>query len=245
MPKFRDLAGHKFGQLTAISIDGKDTTGKTTWRCKCECGNESRHTMLNLVKGIAKSCGHLRHESRCRSDLSGLKFGSLTAIKPFDKLKWVCRCDCGNIINVRTIHLKRLHSTSCGCRKNNRIKTDAIKAIGIAPSLGRWNKIVISDAGCCDSCGSTIQLQAHHIIPKDIMPSMYFNLENGACLCKNCHKQVHNLIRQGNTPGMSLILLFKEHNPDIFECFPILGGLEDLKKCQHYIEKLIEKEDSR
>ncbi|MBQ9115721.1 MAG: hypothetical protein IJY04_01735 [Clostridia bacterium] len=31
------------------------------------------------------------------------------------KTKWICRCDCGNIISVFTNNLIRLHTTSCGC----------------------------------------------------------------------------------------------------------------------------------
>lgn len=53
-------------------------------------------------------------------DLTGQKFGRLTAIKIVGKTKqhsiiWECRCDCGNITNVVTGDLKSGHTKSCGC----------------------------------------------------------------------------------------------------------------------------------
>lgn len=55
-------------------------------------------------------------------DLSGSKFGKLTAIKVAYKNKngesvWECVCDCGNVVNVVCSNLKNGHSTSCGCYK--------------------------------------------------------------------------------------------------------------------------------
>jgi hypothetical protein len=55
-------------------------------------------------------------------DLSGIKFGKLTAIKVAYKNKngesvWECVCDCGNVVNVVCSNLKNGHSTSCGCYK--------------------------------------------------------------------------------------------------------------------------------
>ena len=61
MPKIRDVAGQVFGKLTAQAVDGKDSTGKTRWLCMCACGNTTTATMLNLVKGVTKSCGCLRN----------------------------------------------------------------------------------------------------------------------------------------------------------------------------------------
>lgn len=52
-------------------------------------------------------------------DLSGQKFGRLTAIeKAYVKNKktyWLCQCECGNKTIVLGTNLTRLHTKSCGC----------------------------------------------------------------------------------------------------------------------------------
>lgn len=53
-------------------------------------------------------------------DLTGQRFGKLTAIRIVGKTKqgcniWECRCDCGNLHNVTTRDLSSNHIKSCGC----------------------------------------------------------------------------------------------------------------------------------
>lgn len=52
-------------------------------------------------------------------DLTGQKFGQLTAIKRGENIgkytRWLCKCDCGNESLVRTDYLRNGHTTSCGC----------------------------------------------------------------------------------------------------------------------------------
>ena len=54
-------------------------------------------------------------------DLTGQKFGRLTVIERDvsikGRVKWVCRCDCGNLQSVVTSNLKSGHTKSCGCYK--------------------------------------------------------------------------------------------------------------------------------
>lgn len=48
------------------------------------------------------------------------KFGKFTVIETINGSKCLCRCECGNICETWTYHLKTGKSTSCGCsRKNN------------------------------------------------------------------------------------------------------------------------------
>lgn len=60
-------------------------------------------------------------------DLTGQRFGRLTALhrdtdnKGKDS-KWICRCDCGNVVSVYTHNLTRGKSTSCGCYRNELTK---------------------------------------------------------------------------------------------------------------------------
>lgn len=63
----RDIYNQRFGQLTAMHVAGRDSTGKVTWLCVCECGRQKAVTMLNLTSGNTKSCGCARTLSRKRA----------------------------------------------------------------------------------------------------------------------------------------------------------------------------------
>lgn len=77
-----------------------------------------RNTVVRYLKryGIP-----LRGEKALRN-IVGQKFGRLTVIKRFgepsgrrEKVKWVCRCECGNELSVIGDSLKRGNTLSCGC----------------------------------------------------------------------------------------------------------------------------------
>ena len=61
-----------------------------------------------------------RDYSQQRLDLTGKRFGHLTALAPAENVgsmtAWLCRCDCGRETVVLTAHLRSGHSTSCGCK---------------------------------------------------------------------------------------------------------------------------------
>lgn len=55
-------------------------------------------------------------------DLTNQQFGKLIAIEKAPKrndkyTRWVCKCECGNVVEVRTDYLTSKHTTSCGCIK--------------------------------------------------------------------------------------------------------------------------------
>lgn len=57
-----NLKGQKFGKLFVLEEYGHSTDGKITWRCKCDCGNETIVTGRYLRIGNTRSCGCLKHE---------------------------------------------------------------------------------------------------------------------------------------------------------------------------------------
>ncbi len=64
-----------------------------------------------------------------RIDISGQKFGRLTALKQLghDKhgnSKWECLCDCGNTTTTVLTRLKTGHTQSCGCYRLDRVKEE-------------------------------------------------------------------------------------------------------------------------
>jgi hypothetical protein len=70
---------------------------------------------------------------------------------------------------------------SLGFRVNNR-SDSAVLA---------WAKKV-KKAGRCEICGSYDNLEAHHIIPWQYSVTGRTDVSNGQCLCKECHKMMHN-----------------------------------------------------
>jgi len=69
----------------------------------------------------------------------------------------------------------------------------------LSPMLDRDNKKVLEwrkevfkrDGHKCVKCGSTDNLEAHHIIPWSVAPELRINLNNGETLCNSCHADEH------------------------------------------------------
>ena len=254
MPQIRNIADQVFGQLTALRTDGKDSTGKTMWKCACSCGNETSATMLNLVKGITKSCGCLRKRPSIRRlDLTNQRFGRLVALRPIGSLKWLCVCDCSTQSEVRTVHLSRSHTRSCGCLSRTQ---DASRSNFYRETNGRvaWARMVKAQtSNLCEACGQNDRLRAHHIVPFRMAPQLGFDVENGVVLCHPCHTDVHRLLLAGNAPSQALAKLFaaKTHHADVKDFAEVMaswrenGGVNDLLKARHYIDKLIEVENAQ
>lgn len=65
-------------------------------------------------------------------DLTGQRFGRLTALVCLPKKRqgtnvfWICRCDCGNIVEIRGNHLCSGDTKSCNCLKREKAKERVI-----------------------------------------------------------------------------------------------------------------------
>ncbi len=57
-----DIAGQKFGRLTAIRRVGHRDGYGYLWLCRCDCGNETTVPVKMLRSGNTKSCGCLRKD---------------------------------------------------------------------------------------------------------------------------------------------------------------------------------------
>ena len=67
------------------------------------------------------------------------------------------------------------------------------------PELYKWKKAVFDrDNDTCQKCGTTKNLEAHHIFPWRLFPALRFEVENGITLCKGCHKYYHSIYRNGS-----------------------------------------------
>ena len=57
----KDLTGQRFGRLVAIE-QSQNIGDKTTWKCKCDCGNEVDVRTTHLISNAIRSCGCIRDE---------------------------------------------------------------------------------------------------------------------------------------------------------------------------------------
>lgn len=124
MSTWKDISGNKAYMLTAIEYVGKDQSGKSMWRCRCDCGNE---TTISITKfGKTKSCGCIRHQTNHRfRDLTGQQFGNWYVLERaenrvtqagYPRTMWICKCACGKVKEVDAGNLLSGASVSCGCK---------------------------------------------------------------------------------------------------------------------------------
>lgn len=130
MTKKVDLTGYVFGDLTVVGEGEKRVTGKkrkvlrSTWKCRCVCGNEIVVLASNLRnKNLnTTSCGCKFKKSKKYNfvDLTGNQYGFLTVIKKSEKktktrgVVWECQCDCGTLVDVSTNSLTSGNKVTCG-----------------------------------------------------------------------------------------------------------------------------------
>lgn len=99
---------------------------------KCK-KNIFKAKISSVKSGYSKQCNECRAKrnlEHCKEmqqnrviDLSGVKFGKLTALYPTEKRSadssviWVCKCSCQaeTIVEVSSNHLRTGHTKSCGC----------------------------------------------------------------------------------------------------------------------------------
>lgn len=126
-----DLTGKRYGRLTVLRLDKQLDSGKTSWLCQCDCGNQCVVTGYSLHYKKRKSCGCLHRELDAGQtvDLTDQVFGRLRAIKPITlrdsngATLWTCRCECGSEINVSQDSLVQGCYKSCGCVRQERQET--------------------------------------------------------------------------------------------------------------------------
>ena len=113
--------GYRVGRLTAEEPTARRKSGYVVWKCRCDCGGVIYLDTRSLKRGTVRDCGCLAKVRPGQKDLSGRRFGKLTAIKPTGERSargstlWQCRCDCGKEILAEAGQLISGNRKSCGC----------------------------------------------------------------------------------------------------------------------------------
>ena len=118
-PKCESIVGMRSGRLVVIERTNIKRGSSYLWRCCCDCGKEILEEAYRIKNGHVRSCGCSRKYNRMK-DITGQKFGRLTAIERLEKkeghcYKWLCKCECGKSTEVSTTRLTHGLVRSCGC----------------------------------------------------------------------------------------------------------------------------------
>lgn len=67
MPKALDLTNQRFGKLVALE-KAPSKSGKTYWKCQCDCGTIKEVQTGHLKNGTIQSCGCNAHQIKVRTE---------------------------------------------------------------------------------------------------------------------------------------------------------------------------------
>ena len=182
---------------------------------KCDkCGKVFESTKRQITRNGHELCRACALSVKLSASLSvGAKYGRLTVISTKDGMAEL-RCDCGKVIHRKVTYIKNGQIKSCGCLQRDEAKRIASTVLidyqygaehpnwkgGISPERNRiektkeykaWRAEVLKK-GKCEKCGSTENLQVHHICNFEDYPELRTDPSNGACLCEKCHRMFHN-----------------------------------------------------
>lgn len=110
--------------------------GYIVWCCRCDCGGEILLDTRCLQRGTVRDCGCRNIVRPGQRDLTGMRFGRLTAVAPTGErgkgggMVWRCRCDCGGEIRAELGQLVSGMRKSCGCLSHPPLKDFVGKRFG-------------------------------------------------------------------------------------------------------------------
>ena len=188
------------------------------------CGMEREDTLNNYQKRGHQYCNPCSKMKNFGKDYIGKTYTMVTIISDaeptFDKksgkrISMVnCMCSCGKeFVTMRKLVFNG-DTKSCGCFTVNRMKAqvgeknpaynhnlsieerEEMELLRAGPKTRIWRKAV-KLIGKCVVCGSTEKLVAHHLASFKDNPELRFSVENGVCLCANCHIEYHTLFMGG------------------------------------------------
>ena len=115
-----DLTGRRYGKLTVAGATEQRKNGYTVWLCRCDCGGEVLLDTRCLQRGTVTDCGCVSRVKPGQRDISGMRFGRLTAMEPTGEVLrgsavWRCSCDCGGEVHAPLNQLTAGYRKSCGC----------------------------------------------------------------------------------------------------------------------------------
>ena len=170
-----NLTGQRFGKLKAVSRSSNKEAGYYLWNCICDCGGRIQVSTKKLKRGAVTNCGCVPQMSATNGsiaeDISGQKFGNLTAISQEPscrgKTRWLCGCECGGMGITTTSMMKSGDTWNCGCDTKRLAHTSILDLRG--RRFGRLVAQAVTDRRdskgsvfwiCRCDCGNTCEVTA-------------------------------------------------------------------------------------
>lgn len=155
--------GARFGRWTVIAPPER-RSGQRLALCCCDCGEERYVNCVSLTTGRSTSCGCYRSEhnaKRFRKNApiqGGERRGRLTALSAerINTAKLgrhpyiLCRCDCGQVVEVRRDHFLSGQTRSCKCLQRESVARAQTKHGALAggkrhPLYDHWRALMRSE----------------------------------------------------------------------------------------------------
>ena len=148
-------------------------------------------------------------------DLTNQKFSKLIAIEKAPKrndkyTRWICKCECGNVVEVRTDYLRNGHTTSCGCEKNKHFKKYDLQG-------QRFGRLIVTNPKppekqtCICDCGNTIDVFTYNLVSG--------NTQSCGCLQRERSSESTYISLVGNRYGKLVVIERVENNRYNHVCY--------------------------
>lgn len=172
MPVAINLVQQRFGKLTVISKEPSES-GKTYWKCQCDCGNEHTVQTSHLRNGSITSCG------KCLLPITESLF-CLNCGKPLSKTaKKYCSIECQVEVQQDEYIVRWKAGLETGLTKDgtlsNRVRNYIRKKYSCECVKCGWNKI--------NPFTGKVPVEVHHIDGNH----NHNQEENLTLLCPSCH----------------------------------------------------------
>lgn len=198
MKQKKIVIGERYGHLKIIKKTDLNDHGYCIYECLCDCGRMINVDSRRLKRGTVQDCGcHLTkkiNKGNISDDLTGMVFGNLTVLQKEKsqkgRVRWLCRCSCGQQKIVTAHELKLGKTKSCGCQHyvRGRYYKDISgqrfdRLVALYPTLKRNSQGSIYWHCLCD-CGQEIDVSEDALIQN--------KCHSCGCLQKEMKKKVHN-----------------------------------------------------
>lgn len=156
--------------------------GEKKYFCRCDCGTERYVLERSLRYGGSKSCGCQARKNATKKvehKLKGRVFDDLEVIDKAEKKDrnggtwWICRCSCGNTLEIPGTLLVTGRKTHCGCKSDPQYYTvditdrqfDRLTAKYPLPQRDHKGGVIWH---CVCECGNEVDLSYNVLMYSDI-----------------------------------------------------------------------------
>ena len=179
---YEQFVGKTFGELTILSIIKTKENSKLVWKCECHCscGREVTRSLISVLRGHTKSCGHL-FKNRKQAEYAqfvGKTIGELTILNLIDSREdgiltrtFECFCSCGKKVNVLATSVANGYTKSCG-HLRRKWSEDYNEVIGekfgeltiLSIEKTKEGSKIIRRCECLCSCGKKVNKRLYSVL---------------------------------------------------------------------------------